>query len=266
MDKNKKYGNVTIGTLHRIVSILSEAEKLKKELQKDLQHVAEDKKKSIFGANFSWARLYKNSIYRNLLVFLFISGLSGAIKKVKKRNPVNLPEEVLDEFESIKKFRGGPFGIFKEKLMLEYFYPLTKSLDSISLYSTTMDKLLKRATEEDDDKAFFQAVRIDRSVISYKGMTSRIAKAEMEGDEKFFKLLRNALTAKVGDLTEYALLRYILAILHEKKELDTLSEKEAYALLAKELRLYPQTGEDPEGSLWQFISRWKEEVDIDMIK
>lgn len=264
MDKNKKYGNVTVGTLHYIVERLTELENSKTELSELFQQTPEDKKEQILGNNFSWVRLYRFAFYRNLLALLFISGLGGVVKKVLKRKPINPTEEVIDEFKSITEFTGGPFGLFQKKHLISYLYPIIKSVMAISLYGTTINRLLKRAIEKNDDKAFFQAVRVDRSVISYKGMTSRIAKAEMDGDEDFFKKLRNALTAKVGNLSDYSSLRFILAVLRDVKALDSLSEKEAYALLAKELRLYPQTGEDPEGSLWQFIGRWKEEVDIDM--
>ena len=266
MDKKKKYGNVSVATLHRIVDILSTLDEFRIEVAEQIKQAPKDRKEKIFGTNFSWTRLYKFPLYRNLLVFLFISGLSGVIKKVKKRKPPNPTEEVINEFETFTGFTGGPFGLFKEKLLFEYFYPLAKSGEAISLYGTTINRLLKRAIEEDDDKAFFQAVRVDRSVISYRGMTSRIAKAEMERDEDFFKNLRNALTAKVGNLTDYSTLRYVLAVLRESMALDSLSQKEAYELLVKELRLYPQTGEDPERSLWQFITRWKAEADIDIQK
>lgn len=266
MDKNKKYGNVTIGTLHYLVETLTKLEVYKPELSELIQQASNDKKEKIFESNFSWVSRYRHPFYKNLLSLLFISGLSGVIKKVVKRKPTNLAEEVIDEIESVPKFTGGPFGLFKEKHLIASFYPISKNIDAISLYGTTMNRLLKRATEENDDKAFFQAVRIDRSVISYKGMTSRITRAEMEGDDEFFKLLRNALEAKVGDLTDYALLRFILAVLHQSNALDNLTQKDAYELLVKELRLYPHTGENPESSLWQYISRWKKEIDIDMKK
>ena len=266
MDKNKKYGNLTVGTLHYLVETLTTLEVYKSELSELIQQASDDKKEKIFESNFSWASLYRRPFYKNLFSLLFISGLSNVIKKAKKRKPANRAEEVIDEIESVTEYTGGPFGLFKEKHLIASFYPIAKNVDAISLYGTTMNRLLKRATEENDDKAFFQAVRIDRSVISYKGMTSRIARAEMEGDEYFFKLLRNALTAKVGDLADYALLRYILAALHESNALDDLSQKEAYELLVTELRLYPQTGENPESSLWQYISRWRKEFDIDMKK
>lgn len=266
MDKNNKYGNVTVGTLRYVIECLTEIENFKTELPELYQQASEDKKARIFGDNFSWVRLYRHPFYKNLLAFLFISGLGGVARKILKRKPTNPTEEVIDEFKSLTEFTGGSFGLFKDKHLLESFYPLAKSTDAISLYATTINRLLKRATEEDNDEAFFQAVRVDRSVISYKGMTSRIAKAEMEGDEEFFKLLRNALTARVGDLTDYALLRYILAVLHESNALDNLTQKEAYELLVTELRLYPKTGANPVSSLWQYIDRWKEEVDIDIQK
>ncbi|MCH8261435.1 MAG: hypothetical protein IIA77_00080 [Proteobacteria bacterium] len=266
MDKKKKYGNVTVGTLHYLVESLTELEKFKSELSELTQQSSEDKKEKLIGDNFSWVRLYRHPFYKNLLALLFISGFSGVIKKVIKRKPTNLTEEVIDEIKSFTEYTGGPFGIFKGKHLIASFYPIAKSVDAISLYGTTMNRLLKRATEENGDEAFFQAVRVDRSVISYKGMTSRIARAEMEGDEEFFKHLRNALTAKVGDLSDYALLRFILATLHESNALDSLTQKEAYELLVTELRLYPKTGANPESSLWQYISRWKKDFDFDMKK
>ena len=172
MDKNKKYGNVTVSTLHYLVESLIELEKLKTELSELIQQASDDKKEKIFESNFSWVRLYRHPFYKNLLALLFISGLSGVIKKVMKRKPTNLTEEVIDEIKSFTEYTGGPFGLFKGKHLIASFYPVAKSVDAISLYGTTMNRLLKRATEENDDKAFFQAVRIDRSVISYKRITT----------------------------------------------------------------------------------------------
>ena len=78
----------------------------------------------------------------------------------------------------------------------------------------------------------------------------------MENDDEFFKQLRNALTTKTGGLDDYAILRYILAALHERKGLEDLTQKNAYELLAKELRLYPQTGENPEACLRAYADRF----------
>ena len=65
MDKNKKYGNITVSTLHYIVECLSELEKFKTELPKIIQQTPEDKKEKILGDNFSWVRLYRFPFYKN---------------------------------------------------------------------------------------------------------------------------------------------------------------------------------------------------------
>lgn len=128
----------------------------------------------------------------------------------------------------------------------------------MSLYGATLDQLLIRARTEDAD--LFRAVRVDRSVISYPGIAARIARAELENDECFFNDLGAALKAKKAKAQEYAYLRFVLATLQQAGGLAILTMKEAYDLLAVELKLYPQTGESPERSLWQLISRWKEET------
>lgn len=263
MDNNKKYGNITVGSLHYLVECLTELEHFKAGRREFHQKTHDDKKERILGNNFSWVRLYRFPFYNNLLTFKIISRFNGIAKKDLKQNPVTLIEEVLFELKSLIEFTGGQSGIFKKKHLLKHIYPLINSVTAISLYGTTMNRLMKRATE-DDDKAFFQAVRVDRSVISYKGMTSRIARAEIEEDEDFFNNLRNALTAKIGNLADYSALRFILIVLHEHNALEDISQKDAYELLAKELHLYPQTGENPVSSLWQYIDRWKKDIDVDM--
>lgn len=262
---DQKYGNIPLESLKLMISMLSGFENLESNLETTIKEAPPEKKDELFGKNFSWVRLYRHKFYKNFLSFIVVTGLLSLFKKKVLKNTSNDYSEFFDELEQIKEFKGGWFGLFKEKHMLERYYPILKSLESMMLYGTTINRLMARAVAG-NDKAFFDAVRVDRTLISYPGMVARITRAELEDDTEFFKRLRNALEAKKGRYIEYGVLRYILAVLHLTGQLDNLTQKEAYELLAEELRLYPQTGEEPEKSLWQFISRFKKEIDLDMNK
>ena len=249
---------MTFATLQKVVQRLGDLDQQKAELSAAIGEWIPEQKQAVLGNNLHWSRLYKYSYPFTLLLFLFISGFLKVIYRVVKRKPKDVYAAIDQELSKIEDYQGGPWGLFKERHFIKFFYPILKSAEAMSLYGATMDQLLKKAKY--DDEALFKAVRVDRSVITYPGIAARIARAEMEGDEKFFNDLGTALKAKKAKAQEYAYLRIILAALQQASGLESLTMKEAYELLAVELKLYPQTGESPDRSLWQLINRWKEET------
>ena len=91
------------------------------------------------------------------------------------------------------------------------------------------------------DRALFDAVRLDRTIMACPTVAARISKAELQNETKFFQHLRNALkgpSRKHWD--SYRDLRFSFAILREMN-FDSLSDDQLEQLFMDTLKLYPNT-------------------------
>ena len=146
---------------------------------------------------------------------------------------------------------------FKE--FMGYLYSLMRTIECLSVYGRSLNALIIDVVNGSDD-ALFKILRIDRSALSHPTIADRLARAELEQDEQFFKTLSSALSGKTAKQNpEYRDLRYMLAVLVDIGLLDQLSIDQRYQLLCVDLGLYPHEGKDPAGSLDKFILRWRKE-------
>ncbi|SET69232.1 hypothetical protein SAMN05216326_1672 [Nitrosomonas marina] len=88
---------------------------------------------------------------------------------------------------------------------------------------------------------FFNAVRIDRSIITCSAFAVRISTAEAKNDKKFFIRLRKSLEGPSKKHWEaYKDLRYAFYILRESG-FNQMSDAQLEELLVHQLKLYPDT-------------------------
>lgn len=90
-----------------------------------------------------------------------------------------------------------------------------------------------------DDKALFDAIRIDATVIGCKPALARISKATLLQDVKFFAKLKGALTGKIAkrEQANFQKMRMVLEIIHEAGG-SRLSDQGLHQLFVEELNLY----------------------------
>ena len=112
------------------------------------------------------------------------------------------------------------------------------SLRAILYYGCYLNELIERV-RQGDDEALFNAIRIDSTVIACKPVIQRITKASLLQDKLFFKSLKNALSGKLGSLTQanFQKMRIVLEILHEVKA-EKLNDGQLHHLFVEVLDLY----------------------------
>lgn len=207
---------------------------------------------------FGWANLYSYSILD--IVFMLLHVLEPGEKIVKEIKEQTNLDEVQAVFDKYDNAEIADLGLGKERsqyLFLAIWIALMRSLESIQVYGRSLNRLMSDVANG-SDKALYDAIKLDHTAIGNEHIQRRISIAELKQDTKFFSRLGNAMKQRPLKYspTLYPL-RYILALLHEIEQLDHLSQEDAYQLFCVDLELYPIKGEDPGGSLWQFIYRWK---------
>lgn len=213
----------------------------------------------ILDQHFAWGVLYEFTLIELIAYFSIVSGFNQILTKIAQSdNPTEAALTAAFEDNLLPPFsERDPED--KRKFTFVALMALSKSIDSIRLYGISIDILVKRVKQGNDD-ALFKLLRIDRSAVSCPTIADRITLAELDNDQTFFQKMRNALSGppqKPKD--EYGVLRYILYLLDEEQELSRLSLEQRYQLFCERLQLYPIEGEDPAKSLDQFIRRWQKE-------
>jgi len=142
-----------------------------------------------------------------------------------------------------------------------------KSFESIFVFGKPLNRLLSDL-HDGDNKALRKILRIDHSAVLNPEIAWRLMSAELEHDIPVFNQIGNALKERdqsknkksnKKDL-EYRELRFFLALLQESGGLDKLSEEQCYQLFCLQLKVFPDDGADPAGSLKRYITRWKKMI------
>lgn len=112
------------------------------------------------------------------------------------------------------------------------------SLSSVLYYGLFINELVAKA-RSGDDKALFDAIRLDSTVIGCQTAMNRISKAKLLDDKSFFKKLKAALTGNKTkrEQANYQKMRLVLELLYEAK-CEKLTDDNLYELFVDTLNLY----------------------------
>jgi hypothetical protein len=160
------------------------------------------------------------------------------------------------------EWAGGHGGIYTEADLLGTTHAFQNSWRSMSIYGHFLNDIVKKVRngEDEDDDAFFNALRIDRTILTCPTFAARLARAEYFGEKDFMRRLHRAVKEKPHDaLLVHQDLRSMLQVFEDIQILDDLSLNETDLLFIQELKLYQDAGKDPARSLMRFIQRWKEQ-------
>jgi hypothetical protein len=72
-------------------------------------------------------------------------------------------------------------------------FSLQRTILSVMLFQRSLSGLVQDVRETGNLDSMFNAIRVDRAVMSCSTFEDRIARAELMGDKRFFHRLRNAL-------------------------------------------------------------------------
>lgn len=112
------------------------------------------------------------------------------------------------------------------------------SLRCVLYHGCFLNELIERI-RDGDDKALFDAVRIDRTVIGCLSVSVRISKAALVQDNRFFAKLRASLHGKMAkrEQAHFQKMRLVFEILHEAGAFR-LTDSQLEQLFVAELNLY----------------------------
>lgn len=112
------------------------------------------------------------------------------------------------------------------------------SLRCVLYHGCFLNELIDRV-RANDDKALFDAIRIDPTVIGCPSVSNRISKAALLRDDDFFTKLKAAIngTQAKRDQANFQKMRLVLEILHEAGA-SRLSDAQLHELFVEELKLY----------------------------
>lgn len=241
MNKPKKeYGNFTLDQFKQLVNELPEIRSQMKEMPDLLNSAPKDKIKEALDQGLYWAIVYELSFQELLAVLICALGCHQELHKTAQSDdPAQAAFSMLQNIE-FENWKGGLAGMFKIGDVVALFTALQRNILSIMLFHRTLDALVDEAREGNDD-SFFNAVRIDRSIITCPTFALRIAKAEIKNDKQFFIRLRSSLKGPSKKHWEaYKDLRYTFYILRQSG-FDHMSDAQLEELLVHHLKLYPDT-------------------------
>lgn len=253
-----QFGNMDTEALKAMRKLLPEIWNLPDELSQIVESKREKLERE-WPDGFTWAWLYELETKHFCLIGLAVLGLLPLIEKARKeKRPAHelLIEAVLANAEPLE-WGGGLGGQFSKFDLLAIQVASMGMTQSIGLYGQLLSKLVADAASGNDE-ALFQAISVDRTVVSLPFVAGRLARASLLNDEAFLQQLRKALKQMPHDnLKDHQDLKFFLHLLNELDSLASLPASDADWLFIQELKVYSSKGEDPARSLQRFIQRWK---------
>lgn len=239
--ETKPYGKFTLEQLKQVLDLIHESRRVFPYLETVLREAGPEQVKTILGENFSWTYFYEMPFKEHIARSLFVLDWQHEIRKAARSND---PQQyALDFFSRIdfdKDWQGGYRGKYQKHHLLEVYLSVSRTMKSIMVYHKSLSTLLAEAAQG-HDKALFDAIRIDRSIVGCAVAKHRISYAEMIGDKKFFNHLHKAL--KGPDQKHWVSLeemRYMMKAIVDTGG-DNISGDNLEELCVERLKLYPRT-------------------------
>lgn len=234
----KEFGKLTHEQFARLVSTLPEM----RGQMREFPQLIRDKQASVnkwFGdGGYSWGTIYERPFLEQMAYLFVLVGLHIPLHEAAQSDD---PQEVvlhwaddngvLDQWYDINEER------IEKKHLLWLVIVLQRNILSIMLYHKSMGALVEEV-HQGSDRALFDAVRIDRSVLLAAPCADRLSRAEMFGDKDFFQHLRKAIKGPTQKhMAAIQDLRYSIVALRECG-FDRFTDKDLERLFVG-TRLYP---------------------------
>lgn len=234
----KEYGKLSLDQFKRLTKELPEIRSQMQELPDLIRSAPKEKITKLLDKEFYWAEIYELPFHHQIALLFFALGRASTLKKIAQSPD---PQQAALEFmnaEDEDDWNGGEGGLFEMKHVIGLTVALHRNILCIMLFHRALDKLVEEV-RAGKDESFFQAVRIDRSIVACPSFADRIARAELENDKMFFLHLRSALKGPSKKHWEmYKDLRYAIYMLRELG-FDKMSDAQLEDLLVHKLKLYP---------------------------
>jgi hypothetical protein len=240
------------------------------EIAVSIKNFSRQQRNDLFGADLWWAWVYELSMMQHLMLWFIAFDLTAELKRVldgagdKVQALLNFANDFEPSDEATKKIFGPEADEIDKALASSLFLGILRQIECVEQKGCYLSDLVAKVASGKDigDVAFFNALHIDRTVVSCSTFGLRIARAELEDDAEFFKGLANNLKKRWKKTSpkkteKHKDLRMMLQLTHETGMLESMSMKEADKLFIEELRVYLDESEDPARGLQRFILRWR---------
>lgn len=239
---NKEYGKLTAEQFKTLISHLPEIRKHPGEIAEMVSSLSKDHLNKLLPEGFAWAEIYELTFIEHLAWLLMALGKTEFLKQAAQTPDPQ--QTLLDDIQSFdvdfENWKGGDGGFFELQDVLGLLTALQRQILSIMLFQKSISTLVEEA-KQGNDACLFDAVRVDRSIVSCPPIADRISKAELLREKHFFIRLRNALKGPSKKHWEsYHDLRYALFMLRDLG-FDKLSDDQLESLLVHQLKVYPNT-------------------------
>lgn len=200
----------------------------------------QDKILELFSYSYPWACWYDLPWKQVICMLLIVAGLEEIISlAVKSDNPHKAVFEYGDNCPSPED--ENDFSTEEQSLIFSLFMNNKFQIASISIFSQSLSDLVSKA--QYDDKALFDAVLVDRSVVSCPSIARRIQMAELVQDGDFFDHLSRAVKKSRPRRPDpkHDDLRFMLEGIEEIEEYASYTVEKQFKLLAVDLELFETT-------------------------
>ena len=236
----KEYGKLTEDQFRRLVKQLPEIRKQGGELQEAFRSASKERLREILGDGVWWAPLYELPLIQVLGVLFHVIGQTEWLKEIALLPDPQEEALKLVESEIDCEWNGGTGGAYSKGHLIAVLTALQRNILSIMVYKRSLCSLIEEARAGNDD-SLFDAIRLDRTIVTGPSATVRLARAELLGEKRFFQRLLKALKGPSQKHWEnYKDLRYSLAILRDLG-LNDLSDSQLEHLLVDVLGVYPKS-------------------------
>lgn len=142
--------------------------------------------------------------------------------------------------------------------LMSCFSAVHNSIESVDKFSLTVGELIRLA-KEGDNIALFKAIYIDPSLQFHPAFKGRIQAAQAVKDSRFLAKLSAAIrqTSPRPNESGYSTLRLMLVFLIEMQLFERLSYRQKAIIVIDHLGVYSNEGDDPEGSLKEYIKKFR---------
>jgi len=190
---------------------------------------------------FSYGELYELPLHQIAGYLLKRAGLSESAEAASKE-----PDPQLAMME-IARSADPKFDITRENAHVTFvaLIILFTNIESMMRYSMPVSELLERVSAG-DDKALFEVVVLDASILSAKPVANRIATAAMHDDRPFFDTLAKAITRTkpVRPRPHLDGTRILMQLFEDAGVLEDMSDSELAEWAVNRVGVYPDS-KDP---------------------
>lgn len=206
-----------------------------------------------------WSQYYELPYKEFLAVCAVVLNSSEVIKSAAEAP--NSTQVIIDDIDNTLATEDKAKTLNNEEVSLRTSLTIAADMQqlSISIHSQPLSRLVEKV-RDDDDNALFEAVIVDRSIVSSPTIARRIQVAELTGDQSFMERLSNAITKTkpIRPKEKYDDLRFMIYLIDDLFDPDSISDGQMHDLIVKELELYDDSPDDTSVGLERIIQRIRE--------